>query len=62
MLRTHGVSIETITTETKDAAMAGGSLFEASVVATVPASADLAALRTDLERLTSELQVDITVD
>lgn len=62
VLRAHGVSIETIATETKDAAMSGGRLFEASVVATVPASADLGALRADLERLTSELQVDITVD
>jgi glycine cleavage system regulatory protein len=32
------------------------------VAATVPASADLAALRADLERLTTELQVDITLD
>lgn len=62
VLRAHSVSVETMTTDTKDAAMAGGRLFEASVVAEAPASADLAALRADLERLTSELQVDITVD
>lgn len=61
VLQAHGVSIETIDTETKDAAMAGGRLFEASVTAEVPASADLDALRSDLERLTSELQVDITL-
>lgn len=61
VLQAHGVSIETIDTETKDAAMAGGRLFEASVTAEVPASADLDALRADLERLTSELQVDITL-
>ena len=62
VLQGHGVSIEKIGTETRDAAMAGGRLFDASVTATIPASADLAALRADLERLTSELQVDITLD
>lgn len=62
VLRAHELSIHDMTTETRDAAMAGGRLFEASVSATVPASADLAALRADLERLTSELQVDITLD
>ena len=61
VLRVHEVSIQDMTTETKDAAMAGGRLFEASVTAEVPASADLDALRADLERLTSELQVDITL-
>jgi glycine cleavage system regulatory protein len=61
VLRAHELSIDTMTTETRDAAMAGGRLFEASVVAEVPASADLAALRADLERLTTELQVDITL-
>ncbi|MCC2028176.1 amino acid-binding ACT protein [Microbacterium sp. YMB-B2] len=62
VLRAHDLSIHDMTTETRDAAMAGGRLFEASVAATVPAAADLAALRVDLERLTSELQVDITLD
>ncbi len=62
VLRAHDLSIHDMTTETRDAALAGGRLFEASVAATVPAAADLAALRVDLERLTSELQVDITLD
>ncbi|MGW8482945.1 glycine cleavage system protein R [Microbacterium sp. NPDC055903] len=61
VLRAHGLSIDALTTETRDAAMAGGRLFEASVVADVPASADLDAVRADLERLTTELQVDITL-
>ena len=62
VLNAHELSIHDMTTETRDAAMAGGRLFEATVTATVPASADLAALRADLERLTSELQVDISLD
>lgn len=62
VLSAHGVSIDTIEAATRDAAMAGGRLFEASVAAEIAASEDLDALRADLERLTSELQVDITLD
>ncbi|ALX65791.1 glycine cleavage system protein R [Microbacterium sp. XT11] len=61
VLSAHALSIEELTTETRDAAMAGGRLFEASVSAKVPASVDVAALRADLERLATEIQVDITV-
>lgn len=61
VLSAHALSIEELTSETKDAAMAGGRLFEASVTARVPASVDLDALRADLERLATEIQVDITV-
>ncbi|MGN8025353.1 glycine cleavage system protein R [Microbacterium sp. 22242] len=62
VLNAHALSIESMTSETRDAAMAGGRLFEASVVATVPAAADPAALRADLERIANDLQVDITID
>ncbi|MFD5214455.1 glycine cleavage system protein R [Microbacterium sp. NPDC058345] len=61
VLSAHALSIESMTTETRDAAMAGGRLFESAVTATAPASADLDALRADIERLTHDLQVDITV-
>lgn len=61
VLNTHALSIEELATETRDAAMSGGRLFEATVRATVPASAELGALRADLERLASEIQVDITL-
>jgi glycine cleavage system regulatory protein len=59
-LGAHGVSIENLVTETRDAAMYGGRLFEASVEAEAPASVDLAAVRADLERIATEIQVDIT--
>lgn len=59
VLSAHALSIESMTTQTRDAAMAGGRLFESSVTATLPASADLDALRADIERLTHDLQVDI---
>ena len=61
VLSAHQLSIDDMTTTTRDAAMAGGRLFEASVTAEVPASADLDALRRDLEHLASEIQVDITL-
>ncbi|WP_193597177.1 glycine cleavage system protein R [Microbacterium sp. YJN-G] len=61
VLSAHALSIESMTTETRDAAMAGGRLFESAVTATVPESADLAALREDIERLTHDLQVDIAL-
>lgn len=61
VLNAHALSIEELATETRDAAMAGGRLFEASVIAKVPATVDLDALRADLERLATEIQVDITL-
>ncbi len=61
VLNAHALSIEELTTETRDAAMAGGRLFEASVIAKVPTTVDLDALRADLERLATEIQVDITL-
>jgi len=60
VLSAHALSIEKMTTQTRDAAMAGGRLFESAVTAGIPASADLDALRADIERLTHDLQVDIT--
>jgi glycine cleavage system regulatory protein len=60
VLSRHGLSIETITTETRDAPMAGGMIFEAHVVARLPPSSDPAAVRADLEKLATELMVDIS--
>ncbi len=60
-LQAHSVGIDHLTTHTRDAAMSGGRLFEATIVARVPASVDLDAVRADLERLAAEVQVDITL-
>lgn len=62
VLRGHGVSIDRMVTATRDAAMYGGRLFEATVEARVPASVDLDALTGELERLATEIQVDVTLD
>ncbi|NUO91510.1 MAG: ACT domain-containing protein [Dermatophilaceae bacterium] len=61
VLSRHELSIETMTTGTREAPMAGGLLFEAHVVVRVPAESDTGALRADLERLATELLVDIAV-
>jgi glycine cleavage system regulatory protein len=61
-LHAHAVGIDHLTSHTRDAAMSGGRLFEATIVARVPASVDLDAVRTELERLAAEVQVDITIE
>jgi glycine cleavage system regulatory protein len=62
VLAAHSVNIDTLRTETRDAPMSGGRLFEASAVLEVPAAADLGALRVALEKLANELMVDIALD
>lgn len=61
-LSAHGVTIDRLETRTLDAAMAGGRLFEAVVEARAEASVDLSAVVDELERLASEIQVDVTVE
>lgn len=61
-LSAHGLSIERMSSETRDAAMAGGRLFEATIVTTVPASVDLDAVQAAIEQLATEIQVEITLD
>ncbi|HQR80502.1 MAG TPA: ACT domain-containing protein [Actinomycetota bacterium] len=61
VLHRHHLSIESIETQTRDAPMAGGRLFEAHVVVRLPQQADPAAVQADLEQLAAELLVDIAV-
>lgn len=58
-LASHDVSIDELTTETVDAAMAGGMLFKAQAVLEVPLTTDLAAIQAVLEDLANELMVDV---
>jgi len=58
----HGLSIDAIATDTRDAPWTGGRLFEAHIALRFPHSADAAALRRDLEDLANEIMVDLTVD
>jgi glycine cleavage system regulatory protein len=56
-----GLSIERMTTQTRDAAMSGGRLFDAAIEAVVPPSVDLEYVRAELERVAAEIQVDVTL-
>ena len=50
-----------MSTETRDAAMSGGRLFEATIAARAPASVDIDAAQEAVELLASEIQVDVTL-
>lgn len=60
-LEQNGLSIDRFTSRTLDAPMAGGTLFEATVSARIPAGADAAAATARLEQIAGEIQVDLTV-
>ncbi len=56
-----GVSIEELSTQVREAPMAGGLLFEAHAVLVAPAETDSAALRNALEQLADELMVELAL-
>lgn len=62
VLDRHGVSINSLTTETREAPMAAEMLFQAVADLEMPRSTDIAALRAALENLANELMVDIDLD
>jgi glycine cleavage system regulatory protein len=61
-LARNGVSIDQLTTATREAPMAGGILFEADAVLEAPASVDSSELAAALEELAGELMVDIALE
>ncbi len=58
----HGVNVEELASERVSAPMGGGTLFQARVTVMVPATANLAAVRADLEKIAADLMVDIRLD
>jgi glycine cleavage system regulatory protein len=58
-LAAHGVNIEELTTDRAPAPMSGEQLFHARARVHLPREADLAALRTQLERLAGDLMVEV---
>jgi glycine cleavage system regulatory protein len=58
-LARQSIGIEELTTDVRDAPMAGGKLFEAQAVLEAPAGASADDLRTSLEALADELMVEI---
>ena len=61
VLAKHDLSVAELQSSTRDAPMAGGRLFEATALVTVPAGADLVALQEALEELATEIMVDVAV-
>ncbi len=54
----HGVNVEELSSERVSAPMGGGTLFQARATVLVPASASIAAVRADLEKIATDLMVD----
>ena len=61
VLAQHHLSVVELESSTRAAPMSGGRLFEARALVTLPAGADLGALRADLERLATEIMVELAV-
>jgi glycine cleavage system regulatory protein len=62
LLAEAGVNVEELTTDRTSAPMSGEILFAAKAHVHVPASADLAKLRTALERIANDLMVEIKLE
>ncbi len=61
VLARHGLSVATLETLTREAPMAGGRLFDARAVVTVPGGVDLARVQSDLEEIASEIMVEVSL-
>jgi glycine cleavage system regulatory protein len=61
VLAAHGVNVEELTSERVSAPMGGGTLFKARATVLVPPGTSLGALRADLERIASDLMVDLNL-
>ena len=61
VLARHGLSVSSLESVTRDAPMAGGRLFDARAVVTVPRDADLSAVQADLEEIASEIMVEVSL-
>jgi glycine cleavage system regulatory protein len=61
VLADHGVSIDELHTATREAPMAGGTIFEADAVLVAPDGLAMTDLRLALERLADELMVEVAL-
>lgn len=59
VLALHGVNVEELSSECVSAPMGGGNLFQARARVLVPAAVKLEAVRRDLEKLATDLMVDL---
>ena len=60
-LAARDVSIEELSTDVREAPMAGGTIFEARAVLNAPPTSNIEGLRSVLEGLANELMVEITL-
>ena len=58
----HGVNVEELASERVNAPMDGGVLFQARATVFVPANVKLSAVRGDLEKIASDLMVDLKLE
>ena len=61
VLAAHGVNVEELSSERVSAPMGGGTLFQARATVVVPPAVSLGAVRADLEKLATDLMVDLTL-
>ncbi|MDD5260843.1 MAG: hypothetical protein PHD76_03245 [Methylacidiphilales bacterium] len=59
ILAQYSVNVEDLKTECSSAPMSGETLFQATAILRLPRGCDLKALRSDLEKITSNLMVDM---
>jgi glycine cleavage system regulatory protein len=59
VLAAHGVNVEELASECVSAPMGGGNLFQARATVLVPPSANMSALRADLEKIAADVMVDL---
>jgi len=58
-LASHGVNVEELETECVSAAMSGETLFKAKAKVLVPPSANVGAIKTELEKIAADLIVEV---
>ncbi len=58
----HGVNVEELASERVSAPMDGGTLFQARATVLVPANVKVATVRTELEKIASDLMVDVKLE
>lgn len=59
VLAAHGVNVEELSSECVSAPMGGGELFQAKARVLVPAGVKIEAVRADLEKIATDLMVDL---
>lgn len=62
VLASHAINVESLTTHTSSAPMSASILFHACAELTAAPTLDARALTADIERLSNDLMVDITLD